>query len=89
VLNHASHVRIRNTEIGELLGKELVDLLDFPVIPKLLKVTLDAFLVGPFCHEDSSNYLSSIHPFATVEAGKNSARLLSLKTFRFGFSQHV
>ena len=50
VLNDAAHIGIRNAEIGKLLGKELVDLFDFSVIPKLLKVALDAILVGTFLH---------------------------------------
>jgi hypothetical protein len=61
VLNDAPNVGILNTKIGKLPGKELVYFFDCSVIPKLLKVALDALLVGTFIHADSSNFLCAAY----------------------------
>jgi len=72
VLNAPSNVRILDTEIGEPRGKELVYLFDLSVIPKFLKVALNAVLVGAFSHKDPRINLRSIHPFTVEGVGKNS-----------------
>jgi len=54
------------------LGEELVNLLDLSVIPKLLKVPLDAVLVGIFRHDDRSKRTSQHTPYADTEIGQYS-----------------
>src|SRR5271163_3034213 len=70
LLNDAPHVGIPYAEIGKLLGEELVNLLDLSVIPKLLKVPLDAVLAGIFRHDDPSKRTSQHTPYADMEIGQ-------------------